>query len=112
MIKEEPEDINQSGETSENDLTNHIPTMKNGRLSQSSPPIGSKSPPSEVTHNEIANQRNKHSAKKEQNLNTWASNIRLRHQVCRELKKPGRSMLYILHSYCCITVISEMFAST
>ena len=93
MIKEEPEEISQSEEISENELTNYIPTMKNGRLSPNSPPIGSKSPPSEVTNNEIANQTNKHSAKKEQNLNTWASNIRLRHQVCRELKKPGRSKL-------------------
>ena len=92
VIKEEPEEISQS-ETSENELTNHIPPMKNGRLSPKSPPIGSKSSPSEETDSDIANQTNKFSAKKEQNLNIWASNIRLRHQVCRELKKPGRSKL-------------------
>ena len=83
VIKEEPEEIIQSEETSENELTNHIP-LKNGRLSP-------KSPPSEP-ENEIVNQTGKTSAnKKELNMNVWANNIRLRHQVCKELKKPGRS---------------------
>ena len=90
VIKEEPEEIIKSEESIENELTNHIPPMKNGRLSP-------KSPPNE-TDNEIVNQTNKTSAKKELNMNIWANNIRLRHQVCKELKKPGRSKLYIFFS--------------
>lgn len=84
IIKEEPEEVDQSEEPSENELTNHIPPKINGRLSPKSPPI-------EETPNEIPNQTNKISAKKEMNMSIWASNIRLRHQVCKELKKPGRS---------------------
>lgn len=84
IIKEEPEEIDQSEEPSENELTNHVPPVKNGRLSPKTPPI-------EETPSDIPNQTNKLSAKKEMNMNIWANNIRLRHQVCKELKKPGRS---------------------
>lgn len=94
VIKEEPEEINQSEDVSENELTNHIPPVKNGRLSPKSPPTLGKSLSNEETLNELPNQTNKISAKKEPNLNIWASNIRLRHQVCKELKKPGRSKCF------------------
>ena len=87
VIKEEPVEVNHVYHSdSDTSLTNHVTELKNGRTSPESPT------------NEKTMLNNKHYNKlnHKKELKVWNHNLVLRQLVVKEIRKPGRSMYFVL----------------